>query len=224
MEVSTSADPAKFYWMRYTGVKARTVTSEKGIKVSIPQRSLFGVRELRGKEVDEILLEDGTKFQLTISKSESLMNASKPFTGKTPDFSKKVKTTPAVAKKTPVNRKPSATKPKAIPITQLGAMLKAKAPKVKVVANKDPRKATVTQMTGVPSKIDLPRTVKVRLSDLHLPEVEDFADTELPEEFRRYQIVESTGVKVEKININLVDPELGNDVPAADTPPSTTEE
>lgn len=212
MEVSTSADPAKFYWMRYTGVKARTVTSEKGVKVSIQPRSLFGVRELRGKEVDEVLLEDGTKFQLTINKSESLMNASKPFSGKTPDFSKKVKAT-QVVKKTPVSSKPAAVKPKAIPITQLGAMLKAKAPKVNVVANKDPRKATVTQMTGVPSKIDLPRTVKVKLSDLHLPEVEDFADTELPEEFRRYKIVESTGVKVEKININLVDPELGNEVP-----------
>ena len=211
MNLSLSASPAEsYYWMRYVGTsKPRVVTSDTGAKVTIPAKSLFGVKEVRGKNVDEILLEDGTRFRLTIKKSESLMDASKPYRGKLPALKAK-----AAPKATPVKGsvpKSSAGKPKtitqpvklkAIPITKLGEMLKAQTIKVKVVANKDPRKATVTQMTGQPNA-EAPRNVKVKLSELHLPEVEDFADTELPEEFRRYQVVESTGVKVEKITISL---------------------
>jgi hypothetical protein len=211
MKISISAaNPAKYYWMRYAGAKSRTVLSEKGDKHVLAPKALFGVRELRNKEYDEIVLEDGSKFQLKITKSENLMNASKQYNGKIPTLTSAKPTTrkSSAAPTSPV-------KQKAIPITKLGTMLKVSTPKPAAVVHKDPRKAVVTKMTGVtkPGNPDAPRTVKVKLSELHLPEIEDFNDDEIPEEFRRYKTVESTGVRVEKISISFVDPTIGDDVP-----------
>lgn len=209
MNLSLSAASLEsYYWMRYIGTsKPRVVTSDTGAKIRIMPKSLFGVKEVRGKNVDEIVLDDGTRFRLTIAKSESLMDASKPYSGKIPDLKKAKATTSKPVPKSAAAKPKAITQPvkvKAIPVTKLGDMLKAQKVKVKVVANKDPRKATVTQMTGTPNA-EAPRNVKVKLSELHLPEVDDFADNEIPEEFRRYQIVESTGVRVEKIKISLAD-------------------
>lgn len=218
----SAAGPDKFYWMRMND-KGRTVTALDGSKIKIEAKALFGVREVRGKEYDEILLVTGERFNLSIAKSEALMNVGKEFKGRTPTIQRAPAATKAVNTKRPGPAKDKAPKKiaspvqqKAIPITKLGDMLKAKNKKPTAVANPDTRKATVTKLTGtaVPNKPEAPRNVKVKLSELHLPEVDDFHDTELPEEFRRYKVVESTGVRVQKIDISFKE-EPGESKPEA---------
>ena len=198
----SAAGPDKFYWMRMND-KGRTVTALDGSKIKIEAKALFGVREVRGKEYDEILLVTGERFNLSITKSEALMNVGKEFKGRVPTIQRAPAATKAVNTKRPGPAK-------------LGDMLKAKNKKPTAVANPDTRKATVTKLTGtaVPNKPEAPRNVKVKLSELHLPEVDDFHDTELPEEFRRYKVVESTGVRVQKIDISFKE-EPGESKPEA---------
>ena len=60
--VSAAVDPAKYYWMRYSSDRA-TVVNVGNEKARIEKNALFGVREIKGKPEDEILLVDGTKFR-----------------------------------------------------------------------------------------------------------------------------------------------------------------
>ena len=213
----SAAGPDKFYWMRMNE-KGRTVTAEDGTKVKVEGKSLFGVREVRGKKYDEILLTTGVRFNLSITKSEALMNSAKEYKGKVPTIERAATKAPTQVKKvaSPINLK-------AIPITKLGEMLKAKNKKTTAVVTKDSRKPIVTKMTGVavPNNPTAPKNVKIKLSELDLPEIDDFHDTSLPEEFRRYKVVESTGVRVQKINISM-DPSWKPE--ATDTPKDTPEE
>ena len=78
--LSESADPKKYYWMRYASDRATSVTV-KGEKVRIVKGDLFGVREVKGKEDDEVMLLNNVVFRLSIPKSEVLMNRSKEYKG-----------------------------------------------------------------------------------------------------------------------------------------------
>jgi hypothetical protein len=217
MRISLSAafDPNKYYWMRL-GATHKTVTDINNVKHTLGAKCLFGVREVRGKDYDEVVTADNSeRFKLTIRRSEALMNSAKEFKGDTSRFgqsnydsrtitskvvkpSKKVVVALPAAKIKPVKKK--LLKP--IPIALLGEQLRAKkaktaTPKVTV----DARKAQVANLkqnkhTG---------NVKIKLSDLELPELDDFTDTSLPDEFKRYKVVESTGVCVEKIKVSFAD-------------------
>lgn len=172
--VALSAAPAdRYYWMRL-GDQARTVVDEDGVRHKLAPKSRFGVRELRGKTFDEVLLEDGTRFKLSIRKSENLMDASKPYRGATP-----------AAKKTPAKPSTTASKPAA------KHAVKPQTP----VRRSTPQKATPAA----------PVHHGVKLSQVEMPEVDDFTDDTLPEEFRRYQGSFSSGKKSKggKLRINL---------------------
>ena len=93
LESLSAADAAKFYWMRYSSDRS-TIVTVKAEKVKISKNDLFGVRELRGKHEDEIILTTGLTFRLAIDKSERLMDKAKEFKGKTPVIKKPVKTKP----------------------------------------------------------------------------------------------------------------------------------
>lgn len=78
--ISTSANVDRYYWMRYASERATNVVV-KDEKVKISRGDLFGVREMRGKDFDEIMLITGQTFRLSIPKSELLMNRAKEFRG-----------------------------------------------------------------------------------------------------------------------------------------------
>lgn len=109
----------KYYWMRYAAERATNVTI-KSSTAKIAKGDLFGVRELRGKQEDEVLLSDGTKFRLSIQKSDVLMGKSKVYKGKPPTKAPTVVRSPVKLKapvKTPAKKlvksivkKPSAKK------------------------------------------------------------------------------------------------------------------
>lgn len=202
LESVSAAGADKFYWMRMNEA-GKTVTAEDGSKVKIAPKALFGVREVRGKQYDEILLTTGIRFNLSIKKSESLMDAGKEFKGKVPEI-QKVSTVTApkgnVEKKVKLGKviksKPAVVK--AIPLTKKEVLVKPTKTKITPVATIDKRKTTET-------KID-PQSNKLKLSDVSFPELEDFADTDVSE-FRRYHVIESTGVKVEKLKISFAEPD-----------------
>ena len=265
----SAADAAKFYWMRYGSDRATTVTvNDRKLKIS--KNDLFGVRELRGKKEDEVLLTTGDVFRLDISKSERLMDKAKEFRGKTPVIDKPTKTVtkpktvkptvkPAATITSPVV--PKVVKP-AAPMTRTQRyskilrvaditkttfakalpMLKDDAERVdfkswcvtqvlnntgvgKIFApsvgsalvrelrqtsvagihNTHPAiilpvkpKATITQLTPDDASDD-EGPVKVRMSRLELPEIDDFTDHEIPEEFRQYTRSESKTGRVIRI-------------------------
>jgi len=175
--IALSAAPAdRYYWMRL-GDQARTVVDEDGVRHKLAPKSRFGVRELRGKTFDEVLLEDGTRFKLSIRKSENLMDASKPYRGATPAAKK----TPAK----PVSKTPQKSAPKTKPAAKPQTPVRRPAP----------QKATPAA----------PVHHGVKLSQVEMPEVDDFTDDTLPEEFRRYQGSFSSGKKSKggKLRINL---------------------
>lgn len=258
---SLSADPAKFYWMRYSSDRA-TIVTVKDQKVKIVKNDLFGVRELRGKQEDEILLTTGVIFRLEISKSERLMDKSKEFRGKTPVITKpaaKAKPAPKTVKPAPKTIKPAAPSPvkpaaqltrtqRYSKILKVSDITKASFAKVLHLLKDDAErldfkswcvtqvlnntgvgkmftpsvgsalvrelrqtsvaglqthpvlttpvkpKATVTQL--VPdTDLEEDGPVKIRMSRLELPEVDDFTDHEIPEEFRQYTRSESKAVR-----------------------------
>ena len=258
----SAADAAKFYWMRYSSDRAAIVTVDDQ-KVKISKNDLFGVRELRGKPEDEILLVTGVRFRLEISKSERLMDKSKEYRGKTPVIAKPARTTKPVTKPVKPTTKPTVKPPKVsgtpkptkpaptltrtqryskiLRVSDITASSFAKAihllkddaerldfkswcvtqvlnntgtgkmfsPSVGSTLVRDIRKtsvagiqthptlttpvkpkATVTQL--VPdTDLDDEGPVKIRMSKLELPEVDDFTDHEIPEEFRQYTRSES---------------------------------
>lgn len=78
--LSATANPARYYWMRYASERATNVVVSDG-KVKISRGDLFGVREIRGKDFDEVVLITGQTFRLSIPKSELLMNRGKEYRG-----------------------------------------------------------------------------------------------------------------------------------------------
>jgi hypothetical protein len=79
--LSTSAANAdRYYWMRYASERATNVVV-RDEKVKISRGDLFGVRELRGKDFDEVMLITGQTLRLSIPKSELLMNRGKEYRG-----------------------------------------------------------------------------------------------------------------------------------------------
>lgn len=104
--ISNSATaPDKYYWMRYSIDRAiNLAVGDERIK--IVKGDLFGVREVRGKDFDEIMLITGQTFRLSIPKSELLMNRAKEFRGAV-RIKASVKAAPKPAKKV------AAAKPKA---------------------------------------------------------------------------------------------------------------
>lgn len=168
MQSISATDPKKFYWMRYAQDRATNVTV-KGETLKITKGTLFGVREVRGSTTDEILLRDGTRFRLEIKKSDILMNRSKPFNGK-------------VKLDTPA--KPAAKKPKSSSPVRVK---KKSEPEIKIKVGPKP---TVSKL--VPT-LNGKGPVKVRLSDVNMPDEDDFTDNELPAEFQRFAHISSNG-------------------------------
>ena len=78
--LSATANPARYYWMRYASERATNVVVSDG-KVKISRGDLFGVREIRGKDFDEVMLITGQTLRLSIPKSELLMNRAKEYRG-----------------------------------------------------------------------------------------------------------------------------------------------
>ena len=70
----SAAGPDKFYWMRMND-KGRTVTALDGSKIKIEAKALFGVREVRGKEYDEILLVTGERFNRLVHVNQNVVFA-----------------------------------------------------------------------------------------------------------------------------------------------------
>lgn len=98
-----AANASKYYWMRYASDRATIVKTEAG-SVRIERGELFGVRELKGKDMDEVVIaKTGVVFRLVIDKSEKLMDRSKEFKGKTPTIAQAQKT-PKTPKTQPVEK------------------------------------------------------------------------------------------------------------------------
>lgn len=101
-DISLSASqvkPARYYWMRYAADRATRVTSSLGVPARIEKGDLFGVRELRGKEFDEVLVQKtGELYQLSVAESERLMDKSKEYRGSTPKVAAPAKSIPAKIK------------------------------------------------------------------------------------------------------------------------------
>ncbi len=167
MQSLSVANHEKFYWMRYQLERGMNV-DVKGETQKIVKGDLFGVREVRGSTTDEIMLQTGKTFRLEIKKSEILMNRSKEFRGKV-----KIKDVkPAVSQKAVV--------PKLLP-----AKVTAKQPAVKV-------KTTKSQPVVRLLQHELKGPIRVKLSEVHMPDEDDFTDHELPAEFRKYAVSESS--------------------------------
>ena len=93
------ADINKYYWMRYASDRGTNIALQGGT-IKIAAGDLFGVREVRGKDFDEVMLRSGKTYKLAINKSEILMNRSKEFRGKVV-----LKPESPAAKKTPAKQK-----------------------------------------------------------------------------------------------------------------------
>ena len=231
---STSAAPSKYYWMRYSNERSTNIKlADRTVKIE--NRALFGVRELRNSEFDEVLLTDGTCFKLAIAKSDTLMKRSKEYKGKIPEIKKAAAKTPAVvAPEKTTGDKLFASKLKSIGLTVntvaaikevefkkvmqsfaddaqrvafkswILARLPRTSPKYqrisayKVAAPKAATpKVTIVKRERKPIQAKLTQTavgpIKVRLSEIELPELDDFTDHAVPDEFRRFARVESSG-------------------------------
>lgn len=225
---------SKYYWMRYANARATSIKIGEST-VKIQDRDLFGIREVRNSDSDEILLPDGTRFKLLIQKSELLMKRSKEYRGKTPEIKStkpepkaKPGTTPRTAtqivapEKTPLDRVFSARLRKlgvsdasALTLAQFKQVVSAldgpqqiafkswilarlqrtsaKFQKIEAfpvgVASTEPA-VTVVKRGRPAIKTTLTPTVsspvKVKLSEVELPELDDFTDTSVPDEFRRF--------------------------------------
>lgn len=92
----SATGPEKFYWVRYDSDRATNVAI-KDRKVKIVKGDLFGVRQVRGSDKDELMLADGTVFRLAINLSDRLVSKAKQYKGKLP----KPKTAAAPAVKDP---------------------------------------------------------------------------------------------------------------------------
>ena len=149
--------------MRYVSSRATNVTVNGSI-IRIANNDLFGVREVRGSQTDEVMLQSGKTFRLAINKSEVLMNRGKEFKGKV-----KLKPEGAVEKTNKASTK----------LVPVKIATKQQQPAVKV--------------KNVHKPINSP--VRVKLSDIDLPEEDDFTDHELPHEFRKYNVSESADTK-----------------------------
>lgn len=177
-------DPKKYYWMRYA--------AERGTRLpqggKLTKGDLFGVKEIRGKDEDEVLLIDGTTFRLPINKSELLMNKAKEFKGKTPTITK---TAPAKAVK---------KEQKAVKIVKSPNLPKI-APKAPTNVSKPSKPAEAVKKSGIKIKVGEEKRkpfvaqpvhdekkggLVIKLSKLDLPEVDDFTDSDIPTEFRRF--------------------------------------
>ena len=218
MFISVSAiDTSRFYWMRC--VDGRKVRAIDGTVYKVEPKMIFGVREIKGKDYDEVLLSDGTKFKLAIQRSENLMNVSKEYKGKHPSFDDKKlkpqtkkpaaktvdKKNVTVVKKQIINKPVKPVLPKAKPIT-VANKISPKAIKLpmKPQVHTDNRKATTTKIVQKPVSVK-PGNKNIKLSQIDMPELEDFTDTSIPHEFQRYARVESTGVLVQKIKVGFKD-------------------
>jgi len=230
---------SKYYWMRYAN--ARTTSIKVGeTTVKIQDRDLFGIRELRNSDSDEILLPDGTRFKLLIQKSELLMKRSKEYRGKTPEIlskksepkAKPVKTPLLAPEKTPNDRvfaarlrKLGVSDVSAITLAQFKeslvgldgaqqiafkawvlARLPRTSPKFQKieafsvgVAQRTTPEVTVVKRGRPSIKTTLTPTVaspvKVKLSEVELPELDDFTDSSVPDEFKRFARVSYNSVK-----------------------------
>lgn len=233
---STSAAPSKYYWMRYANERATNIKlADRSVKIE--NKALFGVREIRNSDFDEILLTDGTCFKLVIAKSELLMKRSKEYRGKLPEISKPSKRAEAqksklVAPEATNMDRLFAAKLKTVGLTintanairavdfkkimasldddahrlAFKSWILARIPRTSekyrilsafVVASKQPVKTTVVKRERKPIQTKLTQTstgpVKIRLSEVELPELEDFTDHTVPDEFKRFARVESSG-------------------------------
>ena len=166
--ISLSAAPEKYYWMRYASDRSSKF-SYNNMQYTISKSELFGVRELRGKAEDEIILADGRIFRTTIAKSELLMNKSKEFRGKTP-------TPKPVAVKPVVKSVKTVKQPIRIKVKTTPNIIIQKLPKVRI-----------TKLVPVDEK-----HVSVKLRHVELPDEDDFTDHDLPHEFQRFARVESS--------------------------------
>lgn len=230
---STSAAPSKYYWMRYSNERSTSIKiADRTIKID--NRALFGVRELRNSEFDEVLLTDGTCFKLSIAKSDLLMKRSKEYKGKLPEVkvTPKAKVPKVVApEKTNVDRL-FAAKLKSVGLTlntvsaikevefkkimqsltddahriEFKSWILARLPRTSakhqkisafVVAGKKTPTVTVVkrERKAIQSKLTATTQgpIKVRLSEIELPELDDFTDHGVPDEFKRFARVESSG-------------------------------
>jgi hypothetical protein len=163
---------SKFYWMRYTSDRSTNVTLPN-FKIRIQKGHLFGVREVRGSNTDEVALVDGTRFRLDVKKSDVLMSRAKDFKGKIPVEQKKTAKKPTAVKQT---AKPKSTqKPKASPKS---------VPKIVISKKLNPKITKITQTKD-----------RIKLSEVEMPDVDDFTDYDIPQEFQRYARVESSAKK-----------------------------
>lgn len=216
----SAADAAKFYWMRYASDRA-TVVTVKNEKVRIVKGDLFGVRELKGKDYDLVLLVDGSTFKLSIQKSDLLLDRGKEYRGKLPVIgakapakapAKKVvalnKFEKLLAKVGFVGKRIAATTP-AVALKIMNSLAndaeriefkkwllskcekgsqKYKGIQAIIVGNKvvtKQKSATKSLRKGSDSPVN------VKLSDIDLPDEDDFTDPDVPHEFLKYAKVES---------------------------------
>lgn len=221
--ISLSIDAKNFYWMRYVSERATTAVV-KGEKVRIVKGDLFGVKEIRGKDYDLVLLTDGATFRLSIPKSELLMDRGKEYRGKLPQLksAQKPVAKPAAKKVVVLNKFEKLLAKVGFVGTRVAATTPAVALKImngladdaeriafkkwllskmekgstkykqveaiivggkKVAKPKAATKATLRKGSNSP--------VNVKLSDVDLPDEDDFTDHDVPHEFRKYARVES---------------------------------
>jgi hypothetical protein len=175
----------RFYWMRYVGTSVKRIRDTDNVQHPIQPKDVFGVREVKGKDYDEVVLSDGTRIKLSIPKSESLMNASKEFRGKVPT----VKAKKAPTKPTPMQ---AVTK---IPVKKAKVNKTTKEHEVQV---KTSRPSGTTPKTKVIIALNGKAKVTRHISDVDFPEVEDFTDSSIPSEYRRYTGESSARPKVKR--------------------------
>lgn len=232
------ATAEKYYWMRYANDKAVVIRTDAG-QVRIERNMLFGVRELRGKDLDEVVVAaTGAVFRLAIAKSEKLMNAAKEYKGRTPAIAKPQSPTKAAPAERVVKNRRVVVAPQVQQSADsaMRALLKKQGVTVDMLTKASASKAlravavTVDDATALrlkkwllgkvkpalrtfletfnvveskpvkiqaPTKQPKPATPqsthhpKVKLSEVEMPEVDDFVDDEIPSEFRRFMNSES---------------------------------
>lgn len=154
-------DPAKFYWMRYSGTTARSVTDTDGRRHPINPKELFGVRQK--KDSDEVLFVDGHLIKVSVAVSDKLMDAAKEFKGRTPEV---VKATPAWQKAPPI-KKPVSLKKAA------------------------PSRVTAKRIVVKPQPAPTHKPERTVLHEYEFPELEDFSDDDVSEFRRYHTVESS---------------------------------
>jgi hypothetical protein len=107
--LSAAAALTSYYWLRYDSSRATTVhykTSKEDTSFKFVAGVVYGVRELRDG-MDEILVQDGTKFKIDRKTCDKLIVKSEERKGRTPP-----KIQDAAAKKPVVKAKPPVVAPK----------------------------------------------------------------------------------------------------------------